>query len=118
MERLSPSVLLCLFQGDIAKLEIHQKPETLHFGFEVDAEGNPEKELRDPGTGETLQGQKLEPIPMRAGSPDASVVDVSTLAGKLAHATGSTSFSAAQFALQMIVGVEKVVFYVSEPDGG
>ncbi|MFL5800161.1 MAG: hypothetical protein ACJ8CR_00160, partial [Roseiflexaceae bacterium] len=32
MDRLSSDVLLCLFSGEVARVEIHQKPETLHFG--------------------------------------------------------------------------------------
>jgi hypothetical protein len=33
MERLSPNVLLCMFAGNIQTVDIHQKPEALHFGF-------------------------------------------------------------------------------------
>ena len=33
MERLSLSMLICLFAGDIKTLDIHQKPEALHFGL-------------------------------------------------------------------------------------
>jgi hypothetical protein len=32
MERLAPDLLLCLFSGAAARVELHQKPETLHFG--------------------------------------------------------------------------------------
>ena len=35
-ERLSPNVLVCMFAGEIAKLTIHQKVETLHFAVDVD----------------------------------------------------------------------------------
>jgi hypothetical protein len=31
-DRLAPDVLLCLFSGAVARVEMHQKPETLHFG--------------------------------------------------------------------------------------
>ena len=34
MERLSKNVLLCLFAGEVTAVNIHQKPETLHFGFD------------------------------------------------------------------------------------
>jgi hypothetical protein len=33
MERLSKNVLICMFAGEITAVDIHQKPETLHFGF-------------------------------------------------------------------------------------
>ena len=32
MEQLAPDLLLCLFSGAAARVELHQKPETLHFG--------------------------------------------------------------------------------------
>jgi hypothetical protein len=38
MERLSANVLICLFKGKIKTLDIHQKPETLHFGLDSDDE--------------------------------------------------------------------------------
>jgi hypothetical protein len=31
-DRLTPDVLLCLFAGDVARVELHQRPEALHFG--------------------------------------------------------------------------------------
>jgi len=34
MARLSPNVLICLFKGDVAEFSIHEKPETIHFGFD------------------------------------------------------------------------------------
>jgi hypothetical protein len=33
MERMSKNVLLCMFAGEVTAVDIHQKPETLHFGF-------------------------------------------------------------------------------------
>lgn len=35
MERLSPNVLLCLFAGEVKTVDIHLKPETLHFGVSL-----------------------------------------------------------------------------------
>jgi hypothetical protein len=35
MERLSPNVLLCLFAGEVQTVDIHLKPETLHFGVSL-----------------------------------------------------------------------------------
>jgi hypothetical protein len=39
MERLSANVLICLFKGEVKTVDIHQKPETLHFGFDTNDEG-------------------------------------------------------------------------------
>ena len=38
MDRLAPGVLLCLFAGahEVARVDMYQKPETLHFGFSTD----------------------------------------------------------------------------------
>ena len=35
MERLSKNVLLCLFDGEVQMADLHLRPETLHFGFDV-----------------------------------------------------------------------------------
>jgi hypothetical protein len=32
IDRLAPDLLLCLFSGQVARVDVHQKPETLHFG--------------------------------------------------------------------------------------
>jgi hypothetical protein len=37
LERISPSLLLCLFNGSIAKVEIREPSETLHFKFDVNS---------------------------------------------------------------------------------
>ena len=37
-EKLSPSILLCLFENVVQKVRIHQKPEALHFGLSADDE--------------------------------------------------------------------------------
>src|SRR5437867_13024368 len=49
MERLSKNVLFCLFKGIIQTVDIHQKPETLHFGVSEPDDDHPGwyKTLRD-----------------------------------------------------------------------
>ncbi len=34
MERLEGGVLICLFKGEIGRVEIYLKAETLHFGLQ------------------------------------------------------------------------------------
>lgn len=41
MERLSPNVLLCLFAGEVQTVDIHLKPETLHFGVSLGDDQHP-----------------------------------------------------------------------------
>jgi hypothetical protein len=36
MERLAPDILLCLFEGDLQTLELHEVPEMIHFGLGYD----------------------------------------------------------------------------------
>jgi hypothetical protein len=47
IERLSPNVLLCLFDGEINSVAIHQKPETLHCGLDTDGQIPPILLLQD-----------------------------------------------------------------------
>ena len=32
VQRLASDVLVCLFSGQVARVQLHQRPETLHFG--------------------------------------------------------------------------------------
>ncbi|HEX2210365.1 MAG TPA: hypothetical protein VHG93_21990 [Longimicrobium sp.] len=110
MERLSASVLLCLFEGDVNVIDVHESPEALHFGVQRELAGGTErvtKGLRD------TEGNELElavdPVPMRAGG----VIDIAALAGQIkAKLAVSGDFTNAQFALAMIEGVTKVRFLV------
>lgn len=79
-DRLSPDVLLCLFAGDIVRVQIHLRPETLHFG-----------------TAE-LSGD------WRTGT---GVVDLDQLVRVLS--TGP-SFTSADFAVRTVEGVPRVTF--------
>jgi hypothetical protein len=83
-DRLSPDVLLCLFAGELARVEIHQQPQTLHFGT---------AELTDEPDG----GWR---------GPDG-VVNIDRLVQLLR--TGP-SFTAADFAARTVEGVPRVTF--------
>jgi len=37
MERLAPDLLLCLFDGNLQTLDLHEVPETIHFGLSYEA---------------------------------------------------------------------------------
>lgn len=108
MERLSTNVLICLFNGEIKTLDIHQKPETLHFGLDWDDQNKPfYKKLK------TLKGQpsdkKVDNIPWK--DPEKRVIDINLLTDRIKEQVGNSSTStSAQFALEMIEGVEKVRF--------
>lgn len=121
MDRLSDNVLICLFAGAVKTVDIHQKPETMHFGVDKPdgAHDDYYKELRD------VDGFETDVEVPDAGDPflwkdqSRKIIDIKGLALAMkeaineAAATGEEEFSAftsAQFALEMIEGVEKVRF--------
>ena len=141
MARLSSNVLMCLFspdpsrpeKDDMKRVEIHQKPETLHFGLDIHTEKETPssgfyKNLRDPNTGAQLvfADQSKDNVEVdepfwRTGS--AGTLHIARLAKAISDKLGQqkpafspplAKFTSAQFALQMVEGVEKVVF-VAEP---
>lgn len=116
MERLSAGVLLCIFEGDIARVDIHQKPETLHFGFVADTKtGGFFKKLRDPKTGDPLEAKVvLKPEHWRTDSP--RTLKVTTLVDSMKTELKLTSAASALFALQMVEMVDKVIF-LGKADG-
>lgn len=64
-QRLGPDVLLCLFDGGDERLdpdvfELHLHPQSMHFGFEPDAQ-RLVKRLRDPRDGSTVAGEPIAP---------------------------------------------------------
>ncbi|MBI1298839.1 hypothetical protein GC175_28230 [bacterium] len=98
MARLSDNVLLCLFGGETQTIDIHLKPEMLHFGVARNS-GEPvgyHKLLRN-GTSVTI------PFRSEGGS---RIVDMQQLALEI----DAPSITSARFALEMIEGVEKVRF--------
>jgi hypothetical protein len=101
MDRLGKDILICLFEGDIEMVEIHEHPETVHFG--VDSGGNPNdldkysKKLR--GTNKTVTDSLW-----KRSSKDKRVINIAELVD-CANAS-----NAAEFGFAMIEGVEKVRF--------
>jgi hypothetical protein len=100
-ERLSETVLLCLFEGEPARLDLHQRPEALHFAVEPVA-GGITKTLR---TGTTVGTLPLNPH---------GTVPVSALAGEMAGAL-RTAVDSGAFAVQMIETAERVSFLRTRP---
>ena len=107
MDRLSKNVLLCIFNGEVKTVDLHLKPETMHFG--VDEEIN-RKELRDPQTG-SPSGEYVD-ISWKNEDSNKAVIDINGLASDIAAELPDkhNNFYSNQFALQMIEGVQKVRF--------
>jgi hypothetical protein len=109
-ERLSENVLICILAGVVQQVDLHQKPEMLHFGFDV-PDDQPDslcKTLRDDAGQE--EGPTLTEIPWR--DAELRVVNVGGLASSIQQLTKLESFTSAQCALHMIEGVEKVTLRI------
>jgi len=121
METLSQNVLLLLFEGQIQTLDIHLKPETIHFGFSIDP-NDPNlyhKKLRKEN-GEEHDDREKYTINFSVDS-NTRVVKITdnAVASKATEglvkliqksASEEKEVTSAEFALQMIEGVEKVTF--------
>lgn len=125
-EILSPGIMICLFEGVIKTLDIHQRPEKLHFGFEPPDTIHPRvyKKLRNKD-GKALekrnkdgQGEVMtEPVIYELNDQEFlsnRVIKINDFQANLSkqlktHGFGE-SVNSAEFALQMIQGVEKVRF--------
>jgi hypothetical protein len=137
--RLSQSVMLGIFEGDLYELVLHQPPEAIHFGFQqVDSTANgASKTLRvpttnwdDPGTSydaDTYQNQPLGSVFVNAGDRVLDMTKLSrALAAKLAasgaigapgyyqaapaNANYKDHLVASDFGLEMVQGVGLVSF--------
>lgn len=107
-QSLSQNILLCLFEGNLFRLDIHQKPETLHFALELSGNRRYAKTLRDQ--------QNISPNPKTITGElhEKRLVPISAMTSKMRDAfrLGSDDvFNSGHFALQMLETAEKVSFY-------
>ena len=109
MERLASGVLLCLFEGELARVDIHQKPETLHFGLTANPSSGFYKGLRD-ANGADLPDKKVE-LNHTHWRSDSRTLKVAVFAESIKNERPFPSaLTSAQYGLQMIEGVEQIVF--------
>ncbi|MBO3457950.1 hypothetical protein G7B40_036460 [Aetokthonos hydrillicola Thurmond2011] len=111
-DRLSANVLICLFKGEVKTLQIHLKPETLHFGLDFDSiKKTFSKQLKD------LNGQQtnilLDNISWKNNDAATRTLDINQLAANIKAKLKTNSFTSAEFALEMIEGVDKVSFSIN-----
>lgn len=142
--RLGGQVLLCLFSrdverdgvtertGELAYVDISQKPEAVHFGLDrIDAEEDDtpyEKELRRiDGTGSSADDNPILSITEgHFRSVERRVLDLEALAAGIADTApgaGGAALNSAQFGFEMVEGVEAVRFrrastWTDAPDDG
>lgn len=110
-ERLSGNVIICIFGGVLQRVEIHQRAEMLHFGFDVpdDQPDSLQKKLRNEAGEE--KGPTIPEIPWR--DERLRVIHVGRLASSIQRLTALGSLTSAQFALHMIEGVEKITLRIN-----
>ncbi len=114
--RLAENVLLGLFHGEMKVLDIHENPETIHFGFNVE-------DTQDQSSGYTTyprkeNGEESEICLRPDGDYDyfdegMRLIRADVLADALKSHTvdlGYTTFTSAQFALSLTEGVSRVRF--------
>ncbi|MBB5782132.1 hypothetical protein [Nonomuraea jabiensis] len=102
VERLSGTIMLCLFKDVLARLDLHLPPEALHFAVELVPADRVGRTLRN-AAGDT--GPALSPLPL---GPRAKI-PISALVNAMATAVG-TAFGPAEFARQMIESTARVSF--------
>lgn len=126
MDRLSPDCIICIFDGEVNQVAIHEPPEQLHCGIALDLDGiqfsttlravtdkDPAFEPGQQFLTDPKGGPPLAVIPMR---PDGQTIlatrAVASVVKKLNDDfdQGITVFTSAEFALEMIKGVWKVNF--------
>lgn len=133
-ETLGSNVLLCLFQGHIDAVSVHLKPEAIHFGVDAPdtVHDHNYKELRhykEAGfdDGEQNAGKIIEHIPWRSPPNKArtsGIINISALANGNSDCPGvgpklglTGDLPAGAFALQMVEGVDRVMFERGEETG-
>jgi hypothetical protein len=108
LRRLGPSVLLCLFNGNLGRLDLHQQPEALHFGLELRPDNTVTRRLRGPDEGTTDAGELLRPVPLGR----LRTVPVRDLAAAMAATLNiePARFTAGALARQLIETGERVSY--------
>lgn len=106
MDHLSKDVILCLFAGELRQIDIQLPSEGVHFGLDFNQTFS--KELRDPN-GDLETNLILNNIPFRDYS---GVLNVDLLANEIIQKLNVSAdhFTSAQFAMQMVEGVDKISF--------
>ncbi len=103
MERLSKNVLLCLFAGKIATLDIYQAQEKNHFGLT--------RENREFYKNIQENGKKIKINDKSWQQEEKRVINIKGLAEEMKN--DEQTINSSLFAFQMIEGVKKVRWVVS-----
>jgi hypothetical protein len=124
--RITPDILLYLVEGIIHRVTFQEPSEGIHFGLDKTSEGAiaAKKSLRKAVNGPDLGKDAGEvPVPPAAFRPQLQgknyqVLKIDNLAREMTKALGSNvnRFTPAEFALEMIEGVEGVTVEIAKPE--
>lgn len=120
MDRLSPNVLLCLYDGLHDQVDLHLPPEELHFGFvrPWSDEAKYYKELKDADSGIEFSPTEKQDIVWNSstGINDderlTGLVNMTELASQMKTKMNldDDHFHAGHFGMEMIEGIPKIRF--------
>jgi hypothetical protein len=106
LERLAPAVLLCLFDGIPTVVHVEEPRQGVQFGFDDD-EHDPDALVLKPRSVADFTDLPVAPVPVpfRATSGSAGVVDIQQLERRLALVGGTGTdpvLDSAEYALQLV----------------
>jgi len=127
MDHLGPNVLFCMYEGEVKSFRIHEYPETLHFGVDtpVGASNDFTKSFRyvvdvdGHAAGTQVKDSIAPPVQINEyeRQKGGRVVKVNALAKAMQKSLETSisydgPFTAAEFALEMVEGVQAVNFQI------
>jgi len=129
--RLSDDVLFCLFSGEVNKIQISQKPETLHFGFSGSLTTGLFKKLRNPKTGDAYKVKdnpvKLDVKHENWRNWEYKIVNIESLANSISQLISTVveepviqkpqaNLKSSEFALEMVEGFSIIEFKITQTE--
>jgi hypothetical protein len=105
-------ILICLFDRVVDKVAIHQPTEAVHFGFLATDDPDGHVKKRRDAQGRETDTDPLKQIPFR--DAEKKTLDIDGLVRWMAGPDVST-YRSDEFALQMVTGVDRVVFPINQP---
>lgn len=97
MEQLSGEIMLCLYQGEVAKLQIKEPKEGLRFG----ASGN-DRNIRVRDVRKGNEGRPLFDKKVNIRTNECGRADILSLAEDLKKQLGVSAFTSAELAMELI----------------
>lgn len=113
IEKLGPDIIIALFHGNLKRLDIGQPPESIHFGFHQDEQGNLTKRLRDVEKGELYKDERFIDVVIK--DPKLRVLDIEKTSKNIENGLG-IEINSAIFALEMIQNAHTGVFTLEGKD--